>query len=128
MAGVNRAMLIGNLGSDPVVRYTPAGTAVARFTLATTAAWIDAQGKRQERTDWHRIVAWKRLAELVGEHLKKGRQVYVSGRMQTREWAEKDGTKRWSTEVVADEVQFLGTATRDEVSEPASMPRDGIEF
>ncbi|MBI3178226.1 MAG: single-stranded DNA-binding protein [Deltaproteobacteria bacterium] len=110
MAGgsVNKVILIGRLGADPEVRYTPSGTAVANFRIATSENWTDKQGQRQERTEWHRIVAWSKLAELVGEYLSKGRQVYVEGRLQTRAWDDRDGNKRYSTEVQAREITFLG--------------------
>ncbi len=110
MAGgsVNKAILIGRLGADPEVRYTPSGAAVANFRIATSESWNDKQGQRQERTEWHRIVAWGKLAELCGEYLAKGRQVYVEGRLQTRAWDDRDGNKRYTTEVQAREITFLG--------------------
>lgn len=110
MAGgsVNKAILIGHLGADPEVRYTPSGTPVANFRIATSESWNDKQGQRQERTEWHRIVAWNKTAELVGEYLSKGRQVYIEGRIQTRQWDDRDGNKRYTTEVVASQVTFLG--------------------
>ncbi len=110
MAGgsVNKAILIGHLGADPEVRYTPSGTPVANFRIATSESWNDKQGERQERTEWHRIVAWNKTAELVGEYLSKGRQVYVEGRIQTRQWDDRDGNKRYTTEVIANQVTFLG--------------------
>jgi single-strand DNA-binding protein len=109
MAGINKVILIGRLGQDPEVRYTPDGTAVANFTMATSQEWKDKNtGEKKEATEWHRIVAWRKLGELCGEYLSKGRQVYVEGRLQTRDWQDKDGNKRYTTEVVANEVQFLG--------------------
>ena len=109
MASINKAILIGNLGKDPEVRYTTDGTAVASFTIATSENWTDkASGEKKERTEWHRIVAWRRLGEICGEYLSKGRQVYVEGKLQTRSW-EKDGVTRYTTEIVASVVQFLGT-------------------
>ena len=110
MAGINKVILIGNLGRDPEVRYTPDGTAVANF-LDCDVTGMERQKQRRERksaTEWHRIVAWRKLGELCGEYLSKGRQVYVEGRLQTRDWQDKDGNKRYTTEVVANEVQFLG--------------------
>lgn len=107
MAGVNKVILIGNLGRDPEVRYTGAGTAVANFTLATTENWTDKSGNKQERTEWHRIVVWGRTAELCGEYLAKGRQVYLEGRLQTREWTDKENRKQFTTEIVANQVVFL---------------------
>lgn len=106
--GVNKVILIGNLGADPEVRFTPGGQAVANFRIATNESWTDKQGQKQERTEWHRIVVWGKLAELCGEYLKKGRQAYVEGRLQTREWTDKEGKKNYTTEIVANTVQFLG--------------------
>lgn len=106
--GVNKVILIGNLGADPEVRFTPGGQAVANFRIATNESWTDKSGQKQERTEWHRIVVWGKLAELCGEYLKKGRQAYVEGRLQTREWTDKEGKKNYTTEVVANTVQFLG--------------------
>jgi single-strand DNA-binding protein len=109
MAGINKVILIGNLGRDPEVRYTPDGTAVANFSIATSDEWTDkATNEKKERTEWHRIVAWRRLGEICGEYLSKGRQVYVEGKLQTRSW-EKDGVTRYTTEIIASDVQFLGT-------------------
>jgi len=105
MAGsVNKVILIGNLGRDPEVRYTPSGQAVANFTVATNEAWTDKAGQKQERTEWHRVVVWGKAAENCGEYLSKGRQVYVEGRLQTREWTNKEGAKQYTTEVVANPV------------------------
>jgi single-strand DNA-binding protein len=107
--GVNKAIILGNLGKDPEVRFTPGGQAVANFTIATNESWKDKNGQQQERTEWHRIVVWGKLAELCGEYLKKGRQAYVEGRIQTREWQDKEGKKNYTTEIVANQVQFLGS-------------------
>lgn len=108
MSGINKVMLIGRLGRDPEVRYTPDGAAVANFSIATSEQWKDkATGEKKERTEWHRIVAFRKLGEICGEYLSKGRQVYVEGRLQTRSW-EKDGVTRYTTEIVASDVQFLG--------------------
>jgi single-strand DNA-binding protein len=106
-SGVNKVILVGNLGKDPEVRYTPGGQAVANFTIATNEAWTDKQGQKQERTEWHRIVVWGKTAENCGEYLSKGRQVYVEGRLQTREWTNKEGAKQYTTEIVANQVLFL---------------------
>ncbi|AGC42462.1 single-strand binding protein [Myxococcus stipitatus DSM 14675] len=106
--GVNKVILIGNLGADPEVRFTPGGQAVANFRIATSESWNDKNGQKQERTEWHRIVVWGKLAELCGEYLKKGRQCYVEGRLQTREWTDKENRKNYTTEVVANAVTFLG--------------------
>jgi single-strand DNA-binding protein len=108
MASVNKVILIGNLGKDPEVRFTPGGQAVANFSIATSDSWTDKSGHKQERTEWHRIVVWGKLAELCGEYLKKGRQCYIEGRLQTREWNDKEGRKNYTTEVVASSVTFLG--------------------
>jgi single-strand DNA-binding protein len=108
MAGINKAIIVGNLGKDPEVRYTQGGTAVCNFTVATSEVWTDKDsGEKQEQTEWHRIVVWRKLAEICGEYLKKGRQVYVEGKLQTRSWKQ-DGITRYTTEIKADEVQFLG--------------------
>ncbi len=109
MAGVNKVILVGNLGRDPELRYTANGQAVVNFTLATTENWNNKQsGQKEERTEWHRIVAWGRTAELCAEYLAKGRTVYLEGRLQTREWEDKEGQKRKTTEINANTVQFLG--------------------
>ena len=109
MASVNKVILVGNLGRDPEVRYTQSGQAVANFTLATTDRWTDKQtGEKQERTEWHRIVVWGKQAELARDYLSKGKQLYVEGRLQTREWEDRDGNKRQTTEVVCQNFQFLG--------------------
>ena len=109
MAGVNKVILVGNLGRDPEVRYTTGGTPVANFTMATSDRWTDqASGERKERTEWDRIVVWGKQAEIAGEYLRKGRQVYVEGSLQTREWTDRDGNKRYTTEVRAQLFQMLG--------------------
>lgn len=109
MAGINKAILVGRLGGDPEVRYTPSGVAVANFNIATSEEWKDKDtGEKKERTEWHRIVAWRKLGEICGEYLSKGRQVYIEGRIQTRSWEDRDGNKRYTTEIVATDVQFLG--------------------
>ena len=109
MAGLNKVILIGNLGRDPEVRYTPDGTAVANFSIATSDEWTDkGTGEKQERTEWHRIVAFRRLGEICGEYLSKGRQVYIEGKLQTREWQDKEGNKRYTTEIVASQMLMLG--------------------
>jgi len=111
MAGVNKVILVGNLGRDPEVRYTTGGAAVANFTVATTERWNDAaSGERKEKTEWHRIVVWGKQAEIAGEYLRKGRQVYIEGSLQTREWTDRDGNKRTTTEVRAQRFQMLGKA------------------
>ena len=104
---VNKAILIGNLGGDPEVRYTQSGTAVANFSLATSERWKDKDGQQQEQTEWHKIVAFARLGEICGEYLSKGSKVYIEGRIQTRQWEDKDGNKRYTTEIVAREMKML---------------------
>jgi single-strand DNA-binding protein len=106
---VNKVILIGRLGNNPEIRYTNTGTAVANFNLATSENWNDKSGQRQERTEWHRVVVWGKLAELCEKYLSKGRQAFVEGRLQTRSWDDKDGNKRYTTEIVASTIQFLGS-------------------
>jgi single-strand DNA-binding protein len=109
MASVNKVILIGNLGRDPEVRYTPNGSAVCNVSLATTRNWKSKDsGERQEETEWHRVVFFDRLAEIAGEYLKKGRPVYVEGRLKTRKWTDKDGVEKYTTEIFADQMQLLG--------------------
>src|SRR5881392_2033426 len=105
---VNKVLLIGRLGSDPEIRYTPSGAAVANFSVATNEVWNDKQGQKQERTEWHRVVVWGKLAELCNQYLQKGREAYLEGRLQTRQWQDKDGNTKYTTEVHAQTVQFLG--------------------
>ena len=108
MAGINKVILVGRLGKDPEMRYTPDGTAVANFTMATSEEWRDKNsGEKKERTEWHRIIAWRRLGEICGQYLTKGSQVYVEGKIQNRSY-EQDGTTKYITEIVASTVQFLG--------------------
>jgi single-strand DNA-binding protein len=109
MASVNKVILIGNLGRDPEVRYTPSGAAVCNVSVATTRNWKSRDGgERQEETEWHRVVFYDRLAEIAGEYLRKGRPVYVEGRLKTRKWQDKDGKDQYTTEIVADQMQLLG--------------------
>jgi len=110
MASVNKVILIGNLGKDPEVRYLPSGEAVANITLATTDTWKDkSSGDKKEATEWHRVAFFGRLAEIVGQYLKKGRQVYVEGSLRTRKWTDKEGQERYTTEIVANEMKMLGS-------------------
>lgn len=139
---VNKVILIGNLGRDPEVRFTGGGRAVANFRIATSEVFSDAQGQRQERTDWHNIVVWGKQAETCGQYLQKGRQVYVEGSLRTRSYDDKDGNKRYVTEVVAQRVQFLGGGgggggrgmePRDPMGDDAggagpAVPEDDIPF
>ena len=108
MASVNKVILIGNLGRDPELRFTRDGQGVANFTLATNERWRDKEGQNQERTEWHRIVVWGKTAENCAQYLQKGRSCYIEGRIQTREWEDKEGNKRQTTEIVAQNVTFLG--------------------
>jgi single-strand DNA-binding protein len=144
MASVNKVILIGNLGKDPEIRTTPQGTSLARFSVATTTNWKDSSGARQEKTEWHDVVAWEKLAQICGEYLHKGKMVYVEGSLQTRSWEDQNGQKRYKTEVKANNVVMLsprdasrapgaaagtGTAPR-EVSEVAEAPAydDDVPF
>jgi single-strand DNA-binding protein len=139
MASVNKVILIGNLGRDPEVRFTQGGTPVANFTMATTERWNDPSGEKKEKTEWHKIVVWGKQAEIAGEYLKKGRSVYIEGSLQTREWTDRDGNKRYTTEVKAQTMQFLGrpddrgvssnSAPAEEMGEPAGgIAEDDIPF
>jgi single-strand DNA-binding protein len=107
MASLNKVMLIGRLGADPVKRYTATGTPVVSFRIATSSGRASREGQREERTEWHQIVAWEKLAEICDQYLSKGRLVYIEGRIQTREWEDKDGNRRWTTEIVASQMQML---------------------
>ena len=120
--GINKVILIGNLGRDPEVRYTPSGLAVATLTIATSEAWKDKQsGEQVERTEWHRVVMYQRLAEIVGEYLRKGSKIYIEGRLQTRKWQDKTtGQDRYTTEIVANEMQMLDSKGGGGASEGAS--------
>jgi single-strand DNA-binding protein len=109
MASVNKVIIIGNLGRDPDVRYMPDGGAVANISVATTDSWKDKSGEKQERTEWHRVAFFGKLAEIAGEYLKKGSQVYVEGSLRTRKWQDKEGKDRYTTEIVADRMQMLGS-------------------
>ena len=118
--GVNKVILVGNLGKDPEMRYMPNGNAVANITLATTESWKDKQtGEQQEKTEWHRIVMFRRLGEIAGEYLKKGSQVYIEGKLQTRKWQDNSGNDRYTTEIVANEMQMLGSRTGGSAGFPA---------
>ena len=140
MASINKALLIGNLGQDPELKYMPTGDAVCNFTVATTESWKDREGNQQERTEWHRIVAFRRLAEICGKYLKKGKQVYIEGKIQTRSWEDKDGVKKYTTEIVADQMKMLGRRSeeggesyvppgKDEPESPASSSdEDDLPF
>lgn len=105
---VNKVILVGRLGKDPELKYTQGGTPVARFSLATDESWKDQNGEKQQRTEWHNIVAWRKLAEICGQYLSKGKLVYIEGKLQTRSWEDKEGNKRYTTEIVADNMVMLG--------------------
>ena len=138
--GLNKAQLIGNLGADPEIRYTASGDAVASFSLATSDRWKDSNGQQQERTEWHNVVCWRKLAEIVGEHLAKGSRVYVEGMLRTRKWQGQDGGNRYTTEIHVDDLVMLGgnratqptTASADAPPHPSADPsadfNDDIPF
>jgi len=137
MASVNKVILIGNLGRDPELRYTASGTPVANFTMATSDRWTDPSGEKKERTEWHRVVVWGKQAEICGEYLRKGKQVFVEGSLQTREWTDREGQKRYTTEVRAQRFQMLGRADdrpqappqgAEQVAEPDVPFDDDIPF
>ena len=126
MRSINKATLIGNLGTEPEMRHTTSGQAVCSFSLATNESWGGKDGsERQERTEWHKVVAWGRLAEICAEYLKKGRQVYIEGRIQTRSWQDKDGNKRYTTEINANTVNFIGPRTDGGGSGGSGSPSGG---
>jgi single-strand DNA-binding protein len=122
MSSLNKVMLIGHLGKDPEVRYTPEGAAVASFSLATSENWTDKNGTRQERTEWHNIVAWSKLADLSKRFLTKGRQVYIEGRIQSRDWNDRDGNKRRTTEIIATQLVLLGSRSQGVENNAQPMP------
>lgn len=131
MASLNKVLLIGNLGRDPEIRYLPSGDAVASLNIATTETWKDKSGEKQEKTEWHRVSMFGRLAEIAGEYLKKGSQVYIEGRIETRKYTDKDGVEKYATEIKASEMKMLGsrsmaggTGDMDNAS-PASSSRSG---
>ena len=149
MASVNKVILVGNLGRDPEMRFMPNGEAVCNFSIATTDSWKDKSGQKQERTEWHNIVIYRKLAEIAGEYLKKGRPVYIEGRLQTRKWQTKEGQDRYTTEIIADQMQMLGgregggsagyepmdedqsrpqQSARPAQSAPAAQPASGGDF
>jgi single-strand DNA-binding protein len=126
MASVNKVILIGNLGQDPELRNTNSGKAVTTMRMATTDVWTDQAGERQERTEWHSVVVWGRQAENCVQYLQKGRPVYVEGRLQTRKWQDRDGNDRYSTEIVADRVQFLGGRSDGDAPRASSDSKDDV--
>ena len=135
MAGINKVILVGNVGRDPESRSFQDGTAVTNFNLATSESWTDKQtGEKKERTEWHRVVAFRRLAEICSQYLTKGKQVYIEGKLQTREWEDKDGNRRFTTEIVAQTMQMLGQREQGVSNPRARQPRqvdiddNGIPF
>jgi single-strand DNA-binding protein len=120
MASLNQCNLIGNLGKDPETRFTAGGDAVVNFSIACNESWKDADGNRQEKTEWVSVVAFKKLAEIIGEYLKKGSQVFISGRLQTRKWQDKEGNDRYTTEIVADKMVMLGGKRDADQAEPGA--------
>jgi single-strand DNA-binding protein len=125
MGSVNKVILVGNLGRDAELRYTPGGAAVATLNMATTEVWNDKSGQRQEKTEWHRVVLWGKTAESLSEYLTKGKQIYVEGRLQTRQWDDKDGNKRYTTEIRSDRVVLLGGGGRGGSMSGGGEPRGG---
>lgn len=122
MASVNKVILIGNLGRDPETRYMSNGDCVTNIALATTEAWKDKNGEKQEKTEWHRVTFYRKLAEIAGEYLKKGRPVYVEGRLETRKWTDKNGVDRYTTEVIATDMKMLGNKSQDSDDKPEARP------
>ena len=127
MGSVNKVILVGNLGRDAELRYTPGGAAVATLNLATTEVWNDKAGQKQEKTEWHRIVLWGKQAESLQEYLTKGKQIYVEGRLQTRQWDDKDGNKKYTTEIKADRITLLGGGGGGGGARSGGMDRGGPE-
>lgn len=127
MSGVNKVILVGRLGADPEVKAIGSGSTVARLNLATSESWVK-DGQRQERTEWHRVTVWGKLAEICGKHLAKGRQVYVEGKLQTRQWEDQQGQKRYTTEIVASTVQFLGSAGAEGGTSRSNSTGGGDDF
>jgi single-strand DNA-binding protein len=127
MSGVNKVIIVGRLGADPEVKAVGQGSTVTRLNIATSENWMGKDGQKQERTEWHRIVVWGKLAEICGKHLSKGRQVYVEGRLQTRQWEDQQGQKKYTTEIVANTVQFLGSAGGERSADAGSTKSAGGE-
>ncbi len=116
MASINKAIIVGNLGNDPEIRYSSGGDAIANMNIATTDSWKDKEGRKQEKTEWHRVTMFGKLAEICGEYLKKGSQVYIEGKLQTRKWTDKSDIERYTTEIVVDKMQMLGSNKRSEAN------------
>jgi single-strand DNA-binding protein len=127
MAGINKVILVGNLGKDPEMRYTPGGLAVCNFSLATTEKKKDKEGKLQEKTEWHKVVVFDKLAEICGQYLSKGKQIYIEGKIQTRAWDDKAGVKRYTTEIVANTMQMLGHKDSGAVAQSSSSEEPPTE-
>lgn len=132
MASVNKVILVGYLGKDPETRYSPKGTAMSNFSIATSDTWKDKDGEKQERTEWHNIVAWGRLAEICEQYLEKGKQVYVEGSLRTESWEDRDGNKRYATKIHISSMQMLGSAGSKKESKESEtgncIPEDDIPF
>jgi single-strand DNA-binding protein len=129
MASVNKVILVGNLGRDPETRYSTSGAAICNITVATSRQWKDkASGEKKEETEWHRVVFYDRLAEIAGEYLKKGRPVYVEGRLKTRKWQDKEGQDRYTTEIIAEEMQLLGSREGGGGGGPSAGPAGDVDF
>lgn len=126
MASINKVILIGNLGKDPETRYMSNGEAVTNISIATTDTWKDKSGTKQEKTEWHRVTFYRRLAEIAGEYLKKGQSVYVEGRLETRKWTDKSGVDRYTTEVIANEMKMLGSKSGSDSFEPVNKEQDSV--
>ena len=127
MIGVNKAILIGRLGNDPELRRTTNGTSVASFSLATTERWNNKNGETQDRTEWHNIVTWGKLADLTGQYLKKGRSVYIEGKIATRSWDDNEGKRRYKTEIIANQMQFLGSSSSNETNNEMQPYPNSVE-
>jgi single-strand DNA-binding protein len=125
MSGVNKVIILGRLGADPETKNISSGSTVTTFSLATSEAWKDREGQKQERTEWHRVVVWGKLAEICGKYLAKGRQAFVEGRLQTRSWEDQQGNKRYTTEIVANNVQFIGGSAQATNSSGFDQPSSG---
>lgn len=128
MSGVNKVIIVGRLGSDPEMKTVTSGQTVCRLSVATSENWTDRDGQKQEKTEWHRVVVWGRIAEVCGQHLSKGRQVYLEGRLQTRSWEDQQGQKKYTTEIVANTVQFLGSNERSSQGSSAGSNSGSQDF
>jgi single-strand DNA-binding protein len=125
--GVNKVIIIGSLGNDPEIRYMPNGNAVANLSIATSESWKDQQGQQQERTEWHRVTMYRKLAEITGEYLKKGSQVFIEGKLQTRKWQDQQGNDRYTTEIIADQMQMLGGRGDTSPNQQQGQQRQGSQ-